>query len=255
MLFRSKQSKDEYFSLYALGEDYHIVVKDYLEEIACVIRSKGYKAKIFVDNNPLPERYLAYASGVGGIGKNSMLITKTYGSYVFLGEIITNYHIKPTEKKNLSLNDHKICGSCNLCVKACPADILKRSIYDTKECLSFITQKKELEENEVKKLKGRLFGCDTCQTICPLNKGVEKSNIKRFKPKEYMVSPSAKEILCINNKEFKKYKETASAWRGKKLLQRNALVYIKEKKLDIDKKCINTDYLQKYDKLLDEIYK
>lgn len=253
--YNIKQNKKEYFSLYSLGEDYHFVVKDYLEEIAKVIRSKGYKAKIFVDNNPLPERYLAYASGVGEIGRNSMLITKTYGSYVFLGEIITNYHMDSTERENLKLNEYEICGSCDLCVKACPAKILGNDIYDTKKCLSFITQEKELEEKEIKKLKGRLFGCDTCQIVCPLNKNKKESNIERFKPKEFMLNPSAKKILCVSNNGFKKYKETASAWRGKKLLQRNALVYIKENKLDFDKNCINTEYLRKYDKFLDEIYK
>lgn len=87
--------KEGYFSLYTLGQDYHIVVKDYLEKVAEVIRSHGYEAKVFADNNSLPERYIAYASYVGEIGKNHMLITKEYGSYVFLGRSLQIWSWRP----------------------------------------------------------------------------------------------------------------------------------------------------------------
>lgn len=247
--------KGEYFSLYALGEDYHIILRDYLEEIAVLIRNKGYKAEVFVDNNQLPERYLAYIAGLGEIGRNSMLITETYGSYVFLGEIITNYHLDSTERKKIRVEDYIICGDCNLCVKACPASILGKGLYDTKKCLSFLSQKKDLDKKEMIMLKGRLFGCDTCQIVCPLNKGKKESYIERFRPKDYMLNPDARDLLCLTNKDFRKYRDTSAGWRGKKLLQRNALVEIKRRNLNYDKKCINTEYLEKYENLLDEIYK
>ena len=246
--------KEGYFSLYTLGQDYHIVVKDYLEKVAEVIRSFGYEAKVFADNNSLPERYIAYASYVGEIGKNHMLITKEYGSYVFLGEILTNLVLDTRERDYHEIPLHSICGECTNCIKACPTQILGSEYYDTKRCMSYITQSKEVPDEDLLLFKGRLFGCDTCQRSCPLNRNVKTSPIEAFRPREYMKYPNLRELLELTNQEFLKYKETSSGWRGKKLLQRNAMVELVRKGNTLDAEKLPTEYLREYYHRLEKIF-
>jgi len=246
--------KEGYFSLYTLGQDYHIVVKDYLEKVAEVIRSHGYEAKVFADNNSLPERYIAYASYVGEIGKNHMLITKEYGSYVFLGEILTNLVMETRERDYQEIPLHTICGDCTNCIKACPTQILGSEFYDTKRCMSYITQSKEVPDEDLLLFKGRLFGCDTCQRSCPLNRKVNTSSIEAFRPREYMKYPNLLELLELTNQEFLKYKETSSGWRGKKLLQRNAMVELVRKGNTLDAEKLPTEYLREYYHRLEKIF-
>ncbi len=246
--------KEGYFSLYTLGQDYHIVVKDYLEKVADVIRSHGYEAKVFADNNSLPERYIAYASYVGEIGKNHMLITKEYGSYVFLGEILTDLVLDTRERDYHEIPLHSICGECTNCIKACPTQILGSEYYDTKRCMSYITQSKEVPDEDLLLFKGRLFGCDTCQRSCPLNRKVKTSPIEAFRPREYMKYPNLRELLELTNQEFLKYKETSSGWRGKKLLQRNAMVELVRKGNTLDAEKLPTEYLREYYHRLEKIF-
>jgi len=246
--------KEGYFSLYTLGQDYHIVVKDYLEKVAEVIRNHGYEAKVFADNNSLPERYIAYASFVGEIGKNHMLITKEYGSYVFLGEILTDLSMETRERDHREIPLHTICGDCTNCIKACPTKILGSEYYDTKRCMSFITQSKEVPDEDLLLFKGRLFGCDTCQRSCPLNREVKTSHIEAFRPRTYMKYPNLEELIGLSNQEFLKYKETSSGWRGKKLLQRNAMIELMRKGMNPESERIHTGYLLQYYHRLKQLF-
>lgn len=238
--------KEGYFSLYTLGKDYHLVVKDHLEKVADLLREKGYEAKVFADNNSLPERYIAHVSGTGEIGKNHMVITKNHGSYVFLGEIMTNLIMDTKERNWKEIPEHKICGECVRCIKACPTQILGSELYDTKRCMSFITQSKEVTDEDMLLFKGRLFGCDTCQRACPFNQGIKISPIEEFRPREYMKYPNLEELLSLTNEEFKKYKETSSGWRGKKLLQRNAMIELMRRGRKPADAVVNTEYLRAY---------
>jgi epoxyqueuosine reductase len=253
--FHSEISKEGYFSMYTLGKDYHLVLKEYLEEIASVLRTYGYEAKCFADNNALPERYIAYVSGVGEIGRNHMLITKDYGSKVFLGEIITNLEVETAEKDFREIENYEICGSCVNCIKACPTKILGETFYDTHRCMSYITQNKEVSDEDLKLFKGRLFGCDTCQLVCPLNKDLQTSPIMEFKPRDYMKQPNLMNLVSLSNEEFKKYKETSSGWRGKKLLQRNAMIELMRKGRRIDETTLGTAYLKSYYHRLKDVFK
>lgn len=243
-----------YFSLYTLGKDYHVVVKDHLEKIAEIIRSRGYEARVFADNNSLPERYIAHVAGTGDIGRNHMVITKDYGSYVFLGEILTDLPMETKERDWKEIQDHSICGDCQRCLKACPTQILGSELYDTKRCMSYITQSKEVPDEDLLLFKGRLFGCDTCQRACPLNQGVKTSPLEEFRPREYMKYPDLLEILSLTNEEFRKYKETSSGWRGKKLLQRNAMIELMRRGRRPDEAMVNTDYLRTYYNRLQELF-
>ncbi len=137
---------DNGFSVYTRGMDYHYVVSNFLKKISEYIESLGGRAISLVDSNSLPERYIAYLGNIGFIGKNNMLITKKYGSYVFLGEIITDLEIQCEEERTLEeLRTHKECGACEICYKNCPTKVLNRSkMKNTNSCMSYITQKKKI---------------------------------------------------------------------------------------------------------------
>lgn len=222
------EKQEQYFSSYALGEDYHNVVNLYLEKISTFIEKLGGITETFVDNNPLPERYIAMKAGIGFIGKNNCLITEEYGSYVFLGEIITDLEVEESTPKESK------CGNCNKCIDICPTKAIlsidtnkniKGIENNSNICLSYVTQKKNLEDFWFKKFEGRIWGCDKCQDICPFNKNVQNSRIVEFQPKEYMKNPNLEEIIQLDNKTFKeKYKITSCGWRGKNILIRNSLI-------------------------------
>lgn len=221
-----KSQKENGFSIYTQGLDYHYVVNKYLNEICEIIESYGGKTKTFVDSNTLPERYLAFISGVGFIGKNNMIITKKYGSYVFLGEIITDLEIYDEDKRNFDEIDlFKECGDCNICYDKCPTKSINSARKNCNICLSYITQKKELKDWEIEKLEGRMFGCDTCQFSCPYNKKIENSKIEEFRPLNFLNEYNDDYIISMNNSQFKdSFKKTSSGWRGKNIIKRNAMI-------------------------------
>lgn len=212
---------DSNLSKYCYGMDYHIVVKEKLQQIADYIDSEieGFQYMIFADNGPLVDRYLASVSGIGYYGINNNIITDEYGSFVFIGYIINNYYFESDKKSE------KSCAKCGKCIKSCPGKaILGNFEMNPKKCLSYITQKKEdLSEDEKIALKNnkKIFGCDICQDVCPHNISISKTNIKEFK-EELIYNLKEEEINNISNKEFRRrYKEKAFSWRGKKIIQRN----------------------------------
>jgi epoxyqueuosine reductase len=220
-----------------------VIVSEYLKKICSHIESLGGEAIYFVDSNPLPERYIAYLCGIGFIGKNNMVITERYGSYVFLGEIITNLEIEP------DVPVKQKCGSCNICLNECPTKAISKTGSCPNVCLSYITQKKHIEDVWFEKLKGKMFGCDSCQTECPYNKKAESSQIEGFKPYEFMKNIDLEELINIDNKVFReKYALTSCGWRGKNVLQRNALINfaVNNRKLDINISNIKSPYVLDY---------
>ncbi|MGL5652544.1 MAG: tRNA epoxyqueuosine(34) reductase QueG [Paraclostridium sp.] len=212
---------DSNLSKYCYGMDYHIVVKEKLQQIADYIDSETerFEYMIFADNGPLVDRYLASVSGIGYYGINNNIITDDYGSFVFIGYIINNYYFEPDKKSE------KLCVKCGKCITSCPGKaILGDFEMNPKKCLSYITQKKEdLSEDEKIALKKnqKIFGCDICQDVCPHNRSILKTNIKEFK-EGLIYNLKEEEINNISNKEFRRrYREKAFSWRGKKIIQRN----------------------------------
>ncbi|WP_283594749.1 tRNA epoxyqueuosine(34) reductase QueG [Paraclostridium bifermentans] len=212
---------DSNLSKYCYGMDYHIVVKEKLQQIADYIDSEieGFQYMIFADNGPLVDRYLASVSGIGYYGINNNIITDEYGSFVFIGYIINNYYFESDKKSE------KSCAKCGKCITSCPGKaILGNFEMNPKKCLSYITQKKEdLSEDEKIALKNnkKIFGCDICQDVCPHNISISKTNIKEFK-EQLIYNLKEEELNNISNKEFRRrYKEKAFSWRGKKIIQRN----------------------------------
>lgn len=243
---------DNGFSYYTRGEDYHKVVNFYLERICEYIRENGGKALAFVDSNFLPERYIAYLAGVGFIGKNSLIITERYGSYVFLGEIITNIEFEVDERDYKEIEKFKECNDCNICYNNCPTKSINAYRKNSNICLSYFTQKKSLNDKEMKLLKGRIFGCDSCQSCCPYNRNIIYSNIDRFYPLEFMNIENSEMLINASTKEFKEsFFRTSCGWRGKNVLKRNALIKINNDNGDISKIKSDSPYLKDYvDRLL-----
>lgn len=239
-------------SKYTQGMDYHFVVFDYLDKVCNFIKEFGYDCKYFCDTNNLPERYIAYLSGVGHIGRNSLIYTKRYGSYVFLGEIITNGILcenKPNsyyEEKFKEVLEFKKCGKCYNCIKNCPNNVLIEKNFN--KCVSNLTQQKHLNLEEMKNLNGMIFGCDVCQDSCPKNKVVDYAFDERFKIQEFLKNVDDKTIINMDNKYFKEnFKKLSCSWRGKNLLKRNVIIKNKEDLEFLENLNFNNvDYLNNY---------
>lgn len=240
-----RESSGVEFSLYTRGRDYHKVAETYLKKVCNFIESLGGKTRYFVDSNSLPERYIAFQSGIGFIGKNNMLITEKYGSYVFLGEIITDMNIEGDVPVKTQ------CSSCSLCQIACPTGAIC-GYKDSNRCMSYITQRKHIEDKWFTKFKGRLFGCDTCQKVCPYNQDVLYSVIEDFRAFDFMEKVDLNEIVNMDKSTFgKKYANTSCGWRGRNVIQRNGIINALMLDEDVSIKSIRSPYIKNYyDRLL-----
>lgn len=175
-----------YISRYALGRDYHKLMRRRLQQLAEriqeVIGPFGFRA--FVDSAPVMERALATRSGLGWIGKNTMLLNRQAGSYFFLGELYVDLPLpvdEPYEKEH--------CGSCTACLTKCPTDaFVGPYLLDARRCISYLTiELKESIPEELRPLMGnRVFGCDDCQLVCPWNKFSKLTNEDDFSPRHQL---------------------------------------------------------------------
>lgn len=205
------------------GIDYHVLVREKLEQLAAYIESRvsDSRFKIMVDTGELVDRAVAERAGIGWSGKNCSIITPEFGSYVYLGEMITNLPFEPDEPL------HDQCGDCNKCIDACPTGALVQpGQLDAQRCIAFLTQTKGTMPDEFReKIGNRLYGCDTCQTSCPKNKGMDFHRHPRMDPDPEVVKPLLQPLLNISNREFREtYGELSGSWRGKKPIQRNAIL-------------------------------
>lgn len=208
----------------AWGLDYHNVLKEKLEKIVTFIKGENedFQYKIFVDTGPLLDRHVAYRAGLGWYGYNSLLINEKYGSWIFIGYILSNIIFE--EDRPLT---HKKCYGCNLCVRHCPKGAIEGPYqFNASKCISNILQQnREIHEEDRGILGKNLYGCDICQEVCPHNNGVKETSENLFHPQHVPHAPDLIELLNISNKRFKEsYGRTSAGWRGKKILQRNAII-------------------------------
>lgn len=205
------------------GMDYHIILRGRLEKLEQYIKMKYPEARLksMVDTGELADRAVAQRAGIGWSGKNCAIITPEFGSYVYLGEMITNIPFEPDQP----IEDR--CGSCNKCIEACPTGALVQGgQINAQKCIAFLTQTKDFIPEEYRdKIGNRIYGCDSCQTACPENKGKNFHFYKEMEPNPDEVKPLLKPMLQMSNREFKtKYGYLSGAWRGKKPIQRNAII-------------------------------
>ena len=251
-----ENDNDNGFSIYTKRADYHRVVKKYLDQIVLYIEGLGGKAKAFVDSNTLPERYLGYLAGNGFIGRNNMLITKDYGSFVFLGEILTDLEIECQELRTFEeITEYKECNDCRICYGECPTKSIHMEKINPNICLSYLTQKKEITDQEIGLLKGNVFGCDFCQLKCPYNERAKISPLTEFKTLGFM-SEGADVYAAMDNRYFKeKINTTSCGWRGKNVIKRNALIRLARNGEDISHYKTEAEYVNEYIKRTEEVQK
>lgn len=213
------EDKDANVSKYAKIPDYHKVAKNKLNAICDFISEKqNARLECFADTGVLHDRYLAYLAGLGFFGLNSCLINEKYGSFFFIGYIITDLELtpdKPLEKE---------CKKCKKCISNCPGGAIDETFHiNVRNCVSYITQLKKLtqEQTQILKRQNMVYGCDKCQDVCPHNQNSICTPIKEFYE---MSEPILKKetIENMSNKEFlKKYGEFAFSWRGKGTILKN----------------------------------
>ncbi|WP_201006876.1 tRNA epoxyqueuosine(34) reductase QueG [Paenibacillus glycanilyticus] len=207
----------------AWGDDYHKVLRDRMAKLEAWLKERVPEARFesMVDTGALSDRAVAERAGIGWSAKNCSILSEDLGSWIYLGEMITNIPFEPDTPVTEG------CGECTKCIDACPTDALVGpGQLDSNKCISFITQTKGFISDEyMRKIGNRLYGCDTCQTVCPVNRGKNWTHQPELQPDPELVKPLLVPLLTIGNREFKdRYGHTSSAWRGKKPIQRNAVI-------------------------------
>ncbi len=173
--YYSKEALNGNISAYSAVQDYHIIIKEKLNEV-CLQLSDIYASEqfvAFVDASPVNEVDMCLKAGLGVLGKQALLLSEKHGSFVFIGEIITTLQIQT------QLKEAKNCIGCNLCIKNCPGKAISESGVNTQNCASYLTQKKgELTPQEIAIIRkaGLVWGCDMCQLVCPYNKDIKQAN-------------------------------------------------------------------------------
>lgn len=206
---------------YARARDYHIIVQHYLTRLQARLQAHFPDADFFpfVDTSPLPDRALAYLAGLGFFGWNKALINDRYGTHTMIGGLVTTLALAPSEPLQ------KTCLQCGRCRRFCPGQALTPERFIWQRCKSYITQKKgdlTAAEAAIVTKNHYIFGCDVCQEVCPHNTAAEPTPLPEFQ-NDRITRITAEEISRYSNRTFQAaYGDRAWAWRGKKILLRNA---------------------------------
>ncbi|HHX77806.1 MAG TPA: tRNA epoxyqueuosine(34) reductase QueG [Firmicutes bacterium] len=210
---------------FACLPDYHSVLRNKMTALGDFLAQKisGLKYKCQVDQGPLLDRAVAFRAGLGFWGKNNCLINPRFGSFVFLGEILIDQYCEPSSPV---LAKRKNCQGCEKCIKTCPTGALSPNYLDKSLCLSAISQSKGFIPIPLRKAMGdRLYGCDTCQEVCPHNHGKPLLKAKEFIEHEFDPFPELLPLINLTKSAFKaRFFHTALYWRGFKVLRRNAII-------------------------------
>lgn len=198
---RISQPENTYkISKYAYGRDYHLVVKEKLYLLFDFIKTLEPKtnARIFVDSAPVMEKVWAAKSGLGWIGKNTNLISKEHGSFLFIGEIITDIELTPDSP----VKDY--CGNCTRCIDACPTKALNPYKLDARKCISYLTIEKKggIPEKFKNLWNDWVFGCDICQDVCPWNSKAKAHSEKDFYPKPEILNYLKADWETLSENDF-----------------------------------------------------
>jgi epoxyqueuosine reductase len=211
-----KLEPDSYqISKYAFGQDYHQIIKNKLYHLIHFLKLQLGHANIraFVDSAPILERVWAEKAGLGWIGKNTLLLNKTRGSYYFLAELVLDVELEfdPAFK-----TDH--CGTCTKCIEACPTEaILPGKVVDGSKCISYFTI--ELKEEIPSSMKGKfndwIFGCDICQDVCPWNRFSKPHHEQAFQPHPDLLNMTKKDWIELEEVTFQKIFKKSAVKRTK----------------------------------------
>ena len=188
-------------SRYAWGDDYHLIMTSKLEALLIDIQSAhpGIHGKVYVDTGPVMDKVWASRAGLGWQGKHTNLITKEYGSWVFLGEILLDCELDYDEP----ITD--ACGTCTACIEACPTDaIVEPYVLDSNKCISYLTieHRGDIPSELSKQFDGWIYGCDICQDVCPWNRFQQPTNEAAFRPRIWNIAPELEQIANLTKEEF-----------------------------------------------------
>lgn len=214
-----------WISRYAWGDDYHDIIKDKLQilmDYIGSISSDEVSSRVYVDTGPVLERVYGKYAGVGWIGKNTCLINQQIGSWLFIGEIITDIELD----YDTPVPDR--CGTCTRCIDACPTDaIVKPYILDSRLCISYLTieLKNKIPQELRQGVYNNIYGCDICQDVCPWNKRAPFSDNMEFEPREQLYNPHLDSLSGISVDEFRELFRGSPIKRTKRRgLLRNIMV-------------------------------
>ncbi|MDK9871201.1 MAG: tRNA epoxyqueuosine(34) reductase QueG [Staphylococcus equorum] len=210
------------FARASWGQDYHSIMRKRLDKLGEYLESRveDVEIKSMVDTGALSDRAVAERAGLGFVGRNGFVINPDLGTWTYLGEMLVSIPFAPDDP----LIDS--CVDCTICVDRCPTGALVGDgQLNSQKCISFLTQTKGYLEDEYRyKIGNRLYGCDTCQQVCPKNKGINTQH-DDIELEPEILKPRLVPLLKMSNKEFKNtYGHLAGAWRGKKPIQRNAII-------------------------------
>ncbi len=212
---------------YAWGRDYHVVLKRKLYLLADKIKKvigRDFRFRAFVDSGPVLEKELAEQAGIGWIGRNSCLVNKKYGSFIFLCELFVDFYIPPDEPAK------NYCGRCRRCIDACPTGaIVSPGVVNSGRCISYLTIENadEIIPELAGKIGNRIFGCDSCQEVCPFNRKAPATEVEEFR--EHILGPSVapEKVLGWDEDSYQRAISGSSAGRaGLDKWKRNAKIIL-----------------------------
>ncbi len=230
-------------SCYALNEDYHEVIKKKLKALArWLVATYGGDVKVFVDTAPVMEKPLAEAAGLGWVGKHTCLVSREFGSWLFIGSVFTtlDYNVILSEAKDLAgakkdsspavQNDIAHCGTCTKCIDICPTQAFtaERKL-DARRCISYLTieHKGQIPLEFRKAIGNRIYGCDDCLAVCPWNKFAQVANESAYHPRKELEAPLLRELVLLDDTAFRDYFRKSPVKRiGRDRFVRNVLIAI-----------------------------
>ena len=212
-------------SVYALGDDYHDVLKSKLKTLGQFMAGQFMAdVKIFVDTAPVMEKPLAQAAGIGWQGKHTNLVSREFGSWLFLGSIFTTLEIEPDESET----DH--CGSCRRCLDICPTQAFTAPYQiDARRCISYLTieHKGHIAREFRVAMGNRIYGCDDCLAVCPWNSFASVAREAKFHARVELTSPSLKDLSRLDDAAFRNLFRNSPVKRtGRDRFIRNVLIAI-----------------------------
>jgi epoxyqueuosine reductase len=212
-------------SVYARGDDYHKVIKKKLKSLAgWMAREYKTEVKVFVDTAPIMEKPLAQSSGIGWQGKHTNLVSKNYGSWLFLGVILISIKLPV----NVSENDH--CGTCQACIDVCPTKAFPKPYQlDARKCISYLTieHKGHIPLKYRSAIGNRVYGCDDCLAVCPWNKFAKTARENRLRSRELLNMPELSSFLDFDDFQFRQFFSGSPIKRiGRNKFLRNVIIAI-----------------------------
>ena len=212
-------------SVYALGHDYHDLIKKKLKRMArWLAQSQGCQVKVFVDTAPLMEKPLAQRAGIGWQGKHTNLVSRSHGSWLFLGTILTDLDLAP----DLAEGDH--CGNCRACLDICPTDAFPAPYQlDARRCISYLTieHKGHIAAELRPGMGNRVFGCDDCLAVCPWNKFASTGREAKLAARDHLLAPDLAHLAGLDDAAVRALFQASPVKRaGRDRFVRNVLIAI-----------------------------